>query len=156
MTEKKKLQKADVDKKKSRPTHDTDFFRTLEDGVKQAGEQASQLAEKTSKVAEEVLGKVKKGVSEAYDYGSVVLDDLYQVAEKYAEKYKAKVEMRRLNNERTEAITELGDLVFKRHKARKSFDAQFANNRSVTSLFKRIDTLDKEIVALGKKLDEKK
>ncbi|KPL17373.1 MAG: hypothetical protein AMS26_01095 [Bacteroides sp. SM23_62] len=135
-----------------------DFIKTIESGLKEAGEQAAvlatEIAEKTSKYAADIFEIVKKGASEAYDYSAVVLDDLYQLAEKYAKKYKNKVEIRKLNTERDDLTKKLGSLVHRVYKLKK-LDATFFTDKSLTDFLVKIDEVDKEIVKIGKKLDKR-
>jgi hypothetical protein len=154
--------KQTVPKKKVEPKirkEDTEILRKIESSLKEVSEDAStfatEVADKTSKIAEELYAKLKKGVSGAYDVSAVVLDDLVQSAEKYTEKYKHKVEMKRLNSERDELAKGLGSIVYTRFHQKKPFDSTFFSDKRLNSILANIEKLDKDIIKVGKKLDKK-
>ena len=151
--------KKKVEPKAQTRKEDTELYRKIESSLKEVSEDASifasDVADKTSKFAEEIYEKLKKGVSDAYDVSAVVLDDLVQSAEKYADKYKHKVEMRRLNSERNELARELGSIVYARFHQKKAFDSAFFSDKRLNSVLAKIEKLDKDIIKIGKKLDKK-
>jgi len=158
-TAKKTAPPKTADTKKQPRKDETELLKKIESSLKEVSEDAtvfaSDIASKTSKIAEELYSKLKKGVSEAYDASAVVLDDLVQTADKYADKYKNKIEMRRLNTERDGLAKQLGSIVYVRFKQKKPFDARFFSDKKLNSLMDKIENLDKEIVKIGKTLDKK-
>jgi len=155
----KKIQPKTANTKQPPRKDDTELLKRIEGSLKEVSEDAtvfaSDIASKTSKIAEELYIKLKKGVSEAYDVSAVVLDDLVQSAEKYADKYKNKIEMRRLNADRDDLAQQLGSIVYIRFKQKKPFDSRFFADKKLNGLLDKIEKLDKEIVKIGKKLDKK-
>jgi hypothetical protein len=68
----------------------------------------SQVAGKTSEMAGDVLDVLKKGLSQAYEAGVKVVDEIAQTAQEYTEKYKHHIEVKKLTEKRDKSTAELG------------------------------------------------
>ncbi len=136
--------KKNVQKKKS---FITELIENVEYGAKLFGE-------KTSEIATETFEKVKQGASEAIDTSSQVVTDLYSSASDYADQFKDKIEMKKLNNQREELVSNLGAYFYKNYKIDKITFSKLSKTSEFTSLIKKIQRLDKEIIELGKDLSK--
>ena len=116
---------------------------------------AKDVAERTSKVAEEVIRKTKKGISEAYDIGSKTVEDVQQSAMEYIDRFKSSVEMKNESAKRTRLTTKLGSLVFSKYQKQSITPDQLFNEKQIIDLIAEIQTIDKKIVKIGKKLEKK-
>lgn len=121
----------------------------IEDGAKKVGEKATEFADI-------VVDKLKKGLSQAYDAGAKVVDDLSQAAKVYTEKYKAESEIKKLKGEKDLLITQLGHSILKRHLEKGKVTESFFNEKETADQFNRIEMLDKQIIKTGKLLDKAK
>jgi len=121
----------------------------IEEGAKKVGEKATEIADI-------VVDKLKKGLSQAYDAGAKVVDDLSQTAKVYTEKYKAESEIKKLKVEKDLLITQLGHSILKRHLEKGKVTESFFNEKETADQFNRIEMLDKQIIKTGKLLDKAK
>jgi len=116
---------------------------------------AKDVAERTSKVAEEVIKKTKKGISEAYDIGSKTVEDVQHNAMVYIDRFKSSVEMKNESAKRLKLTTKLGSLVFSKYQKQTLTPDQLFNEKELTDLITEIQTIDKKIIKIGKKLEKK-
>ncbi|MGB5747041.1 MAG: hypothetical protein WBM69_08680 [Desulfobacterales bacterium] len=101
-----------------------------------------------------VVDKLKKGLSQAYEAGAKVVDELSQNAQEYAEKYRAESEIKKLKGEKDKLMAQLGQSVLKHHLAGGGFAESFFNGKETIDQFNQIEILDKKIIKIGKKLDK--
>ncbi|KPL17380.1 MAG: hypothetical protein AMS23_00540 [Bacteroides sp. SM1_62] len=114
----------------------------------------SDFVEKSSVLAGKVLEKIRGGVSDAYEAGVKALDELANSAQNYLEKYEDSREMKRLSSERRELTKELGIRVYSNNKSKKTSIENLFTDKEIGVLVERIEVLNKEIVKLGKKIDQ--
>jgi len=123
-------------------------------GMERVSEEAPKVAAKTSEVAKEGYGKLKHGLSVAYDRGSKLSRVAYREAKEQAEKFKHTMEMRKLKSRREELCADLGKAAYGDIVARgKAAADAFADDRFVR-LIEEIRQVDEEIVEVAKELDE--
>ena len=121
--------------------------KAFEEGVEFVGEKAPE-------VVAVVLHKVKKGVSVAYGTSSTLVREAYHAASDYADKYKHKIEVKKLKAQREATSSRLGSIIYTRiiidgEPAEKAFSDQ-----EITSLLQQIQDLDNEVVKIGKELEK--
>lgn len=121
----------------------SDAVENIEGGAKVVGEAVTDL-----------VGKFKKGASEAIKSGSKVVDELSHTAQGYSEKYKAEIEVRKLKNQQDKHVSNLGSLLFKQYKTDGAVKKTFFKDQAVTAITADIQALDEKIVAVGKELDK--
>lgn len=119
------------------------------DGAKMVGEKATELTDR-------VVDKLRKGLSQAYEAGAKVVDEMSQTAQEYAEKYKAESEIKKLKGENDKLTAQLGQCIFKQHLADGGFAESFFNRKEIIDQFSQIEMLDKKIIKIGKQLDKGK
>ena len=124
--------------------------------VEDIGEGAKMVGEKASELTDIVVDKLKKGLSQAYDAGAKVVDELSQAAQEYAEKYKAESEIKKLKGEKDLLITQLGHSTLKHHRKKGKVTESFFNEKEIIDQFTQIEMFDKQIVNTGKILDKAK
>lgn len=120
------------------------------------GEGAKRVGEKATELTDIVVDKLKKGLSQAYDAGAKVVDELSQAAQEYAEKYKAESEIKKLKGKQDLLITQLGHSILKRHREKGKVTGAFFNETEVSDQFNQIEMFDKQIINTGKRLDKAK
>ena len=120
------------------------------------GEGAKTLGGKATELTDMVVDKLKKGLSQAYEAGAKVVDELSQTAQEYADKYKAESEIKKLKGKKDLLITQLGHLILKRHREKGKVMESFFNEKEIIERFNQIDMFDKKIIKTGKQLDKAK
>jgi hypothetical protein len=120
------------------------------------GEGAKMVGEKAAELTDTIVDKLKKGLSQAYEAGAKVVDELSQTAQEYAEKYKAESEIKKLKGERDLLITQLGQSIFKHHREKGKVMESFFNEKEIIDQFNQIEMIDKQIIKTGKQLDKGK
>jgi hypothetical protein len=120
------------------------------------GEGAKMVGEKATELTDMIVDKLKKGLSQAYEAGAKVVDELSQAAQEYAEKYKAESGIKKLKGERDKLMTQLGQTIFKHHLAGGRFEHSFFSKKEIIDQFNQIEMLDKKIIETGKQLDKGK
>jgi hypothetical protein len=133
--------------------------KKIESGAKVLGKRASKVAEKvseqTTEIAEVTFGKLKKGVSDAYDLSSKTVSDMSKKAGKYVKKYEDTIEMKKLSHDRNKKMQALGEHIFTLYKSKsKDVDELFTNKVSL-KILNELEVLNKEIVRIGRKIKRK-
>jgi hypothetical protein len=135
-----------------------DAADNIETGAKIVGERTtemvSDLAKKSSKVAGAIFEKVKKGATDVYEAGSKIAENITETAQDYAEKYKHKLEIKKLIEIKNGLFTEAGSHIYKKYKSGNFSMEQLINEKSVVELFRAIKTKEIEIIKLGQELDK--
>ena len=126
------------------------------EGARIVGEEAVKIGEQISSYSEKIFGKVSESVSDAYKASSDFTRDMVNYAQGLAEKYRDKYEVNKLNNKKKEYATQLGMKLYLEVKNNDDkIPARFLNKRDIKSLFKNLETIDKEIIDITEE-DEKK
>lgn len=134
----------------------TEAAENIEAGAEVVGEKFSKIAEKTTETAGEVFEVIQKQLSTAYESGAKVVDEITQTAQDYIEKYQHNKEVKRLIAERDTLVAQLGLTTFVKYKTKDKSSANLLEEKEIPDLIKKIETLDKEIVKIGKKLEKEK
>ena len=121
--------------------------KVMEEGVHLVGKKAPE-------VASIVIHNVKKGVSAAYGTSSVLVRDAYHAASKYAEKYKHKVEIKKIKARREDTCKRLGSIIYTRVVINEEPPEKPLSDQEITSLLQQIQDLDDEVVRVGKELEK--
>ena len=125
----------------------------IEEKVKIAKDKGSEIMGKTSGMAEEFIKKVRKGVSDVGDIATKALDELNQVAQEYADKFKNTIEMKNLSNQKEILVTKLGSAVYNKMKDKDTENIYI--DEEMKKIIKNLEKNDKQIIKLGKRLDMK-
>ncbi len=120
------------------------------------GEGAKKAGKKATEFTDRAVDRLKKGLSQAYDAGAKVVDELSHTAQQYAEKYKAESEIKKLESEKDQMTIHLGQSIFKHHLAGGGFTEAFFNSKEIFDQISRIETIDKKIIQTGRRLDQGK
>jgi hypothetical protein len=129
------------------------FLGAAEEGIREG---AHKVPEKAAEFGDTLVGKLKKGISKAYETGTKVVDELSQIAHEYVEKHKAESKINKLKDQKDMLMTQLGQLIFRRHLAAGKLSESFLNNKELIDLFNQIDMLDQKIIETGELLDREK
>ncbi len=121
--------------------------KAIEDGAELVGEKAPVLASI-------VFHSIKKGVSVAYGTSSTLVGGAYHAASDYADKYKHKIEVKKLNAEREATSSRLGSIIYDRIVIEEAPPQEAFANEEIKSLLQQIHDLDNEVVKIGQELDE--
>lgn len=117
-------------------------------------EGAHFVGEKAPEVASFVIHKVRKGVSVAYGAGSTFVKEAYQASRDYADKYKHRIEIKRLRAQREAVTARLGSIIYSRIFVDGEPPDKVFSEQEVTGLYQEIQDLDNEIVRSGEELQE--
>ena len=117
--------------------------KAIEEGVELVGEKVPELASV-------VLHKVKKGVSVAYGTSSTLVREASHAASDYADKYKHKIEIKKLNAQREATSSKLGSIIYTRIIIDGEAPEKALSDEQITSLLQQIQGLDNEVVRIGK------
>jgi hypothetical protein len=128
----------------------------LGDAAKNVGESAKMEGEKATDFTDRIVDKLKKGLSQTYDAGTKVVDELSQTAQRYAEKYIAESEIKKLQGRRDMHLMQLGHAILKRHLATGKVTRSYFKEKEIIEQFNQIEMLDKQIIHTGKRLDKAK
>jgi hypothetical protein len=128
----------------------------IESGAGAIGRKVSEFAGKSTETAGEVYETVKLRLNTIYKAGLKWVDELSQTAQDYVDRYRYNSEMKNLSEERDSLTTELGKKAYANHKIKETTIDNLFRHNEIAALVSRIDTLDKEIVETGKKLEKKK
>ena len=136
-----------------------DTARKIEKSAKKISEKATDVVEKvsdqTTEVAEIVYDKVSKGVSDAYHTSTKTMGDMSKKAVKYIEKYENRLEIKKLSHARDVKMQELGTHIFNLHKSKSVGIDKLVGHDTSQSMINDIELLNREIVAMGRKIKKK-
>lgn len=96
---------------------------------------------------------MKKGLSQAYEAGVKVVDEIAHTAQEYGEKYKHNMEVRKLTKERDKISAELGLITFNKFSKMNMAFEKIVEEREVINLIEQVEKIGKEIVRIGKELE---
>jgi hypothetical protein len=122
---------------------------------KYASDVVKDVADRTSQVAEEVIKKTKKGIRDVYDIGGKAVEDLQNSAQEYIDRFNNSADMKKAGAARQKLVTNFGNLVFAKYQDKKFKNENLFGEEQLVNLIKEIQTVDKKIVELGKKLENK-
>ena len=122
--------------------------------TKAIGEGVEFVGEKAPEVVSVVLHKVKKGVSVAYGTSSTLVREAYHAASDYADKYKHKIEVKKLKAQREATSSRLGSIIYTRIIIDGEPPEKPFSDQEITSLLQQIQDLDNEVVKIGKELEK--
>lgn len=125
-----------------------DYVDNISEGAKVFGETASDIFNS-------FLEKVKLTAETAYEKGSQIYEEVSLTAQDYVEKFRERSEMARLKEKRDEVAKELGNMCFMEFSGRYRFRVEFMKSDEFRKLVSQLRELDKQIIRLGEKLDEK-
>ena len=123
----------------------------IEEKAKKTKDKGVEIMDKTSNIAEEIIKKVRKGVSDAGDIASKALDELNQIAQDYTDKFKNTIEMKNLSKQKEVLITKLGLAVYNKMKDKDTENIYI--DGKIKKIIKNLEKKDKQIIKLGKKLE---
>jgi hypothetical protein len=121
--------------------------KAIEEGVELVGGKAPE-------VVSVVLHKLKKGVSVAYGTSSTLVREGYHAASDYADKYKHKIEVKKLKAQREAVSSMLGSIIYTRIIIDGEPPEKPFSDQEITSLLQQIQNLDNEVVRIGKELEK--
>jgi len=121
--------------------------RAIEEGAKLVGEKAPVIASI-------VFHSIKKGVSVAYGTSSTLAREAYHAASDYADKYKHKIEVKKLKAQREATSSRLGSIIYTRIIIDGEPPEKAFSDQEITSLLQQIQDLANEVVKIGKELEK--
>jgi hypothetical protein len=128
----------------------------VEESAKKMSKKASKFAEKGTAVAGEFYEKIREGLTDVYEFGIKLADEISQNAQVYIEKYKNSTEMKKLIEEKNKLFIKLGSLIYLRSKMRSVKSEDILKDNGVTFLVNEIEKKNKDIIKVGKKLEGEK
>jgi hypothetical protein len=128
----------------------------VEEQAKKISKKASKIAEKGTTAAGGFYDKLKGGLTDVYEFGIKLADEISENAQEYIEKYKYTTEMKKLSDEKNKLLIKLGSLIYLRSKMRNIKSEDILKNNGIDFIMNEIDKKNKDIIKVGKKLEEAK
>lgn len=117
--------------------------------LEETEQRQESVARKAPEVVSAVLQKLKKGATVAYGTSSILVRDGYHAASDYADKYKHKIEVKKLKAQRDAVSSMLGSIVYTRIIIDGEPPGESFSDPEITSLLQQIQELDKDVVRIG-------
>lgn len=114
---------------------------------------AKAFSEKASEVFSRFFDRVKDAAETAYEKGTDIYESLSVNAQKYADRFKDRSEMRNLKEDRDEVAKQLGSMCFMEYSGRYKFRAEFLKNEEFKELMSQMKELEKQIIEIGERLE---
>lgn len=116
---------------------------------------AQVFAEKASEIFNTFIGKVKETAGAAYDKGTEIYEQVSVSAQNYMEKYRDRSEMASLKESREKVASQLGEMCFMEFAGRYRFRVEFMKSEEFRELIGQMRELDKKIIEVGERLEER-
>jgi hypothetical protein len=117
---------------------------------------AKIFSQKASEIFNPFMEKIKDTADAAYKKGSEITETVTLTAQNYIDQYKDRSEMASLKKVRDEVATKLGDMCYMEYSGRYKIRVEFTKSDEFKELVAQIRELDKEIIKIGKRLEEEK
>lgn len=140
-------------KKETKQSKKSDFIPESKENIIEG---AKVFSEKASALFNSFMEKVKETAETAYEKGTDIFETVALTAENYLEKYKDQTEMSNLEKVRSEVVSKLGNMCYMEYSGRYRFRETFLKSEEFRSLITQIRELDKQIILIGKRLEEEK
>ena len=114
---------------------------------------AKVFSEKASDIFNTFLDRLKETAEAAYEKGSQIYENVALKAQGYLEKFKDRSEMASLVEHRDEVAQKLGYMCFMEYSGRYRFRVEFMKSDEFKKLMAQLRELDKQIIEIGKRLD---
>jgi hypothetical protein len=129
-----------------------------ETSVKEGPAKSSTLdkfKDQTAKSASKMIGKAAIALYWAGAFSSKKLGEIYVISAKYITKYKDHTQISQLSEQKDEQLQKLGPLFYKLFKENKHDAAASSKDPQFLKIIEKLETLEKKIILLGRKLDSK-
>jgi hypothetical protein len=130
-----------------------DFFPESRENIIEG---ARVFSEKASDIFNKFLDKLRETAEAAYEKGSEIFESAALTAQDYIDKYRDRSEIADLKKLRDEVATQLGNMCYIEFSGRYRFRVDFTRSEEFRNLVSQIRELDKQIVKIGKRLEEEK
>jgi len=119
-------------------------------------EGAKVFSETASNIFNRFLERVKETAEAAYGKGTEIVETVTLTSQGYIERYKDRSEMSNLKTLRDEIATQVGNMCYLEYNGRYRIRQEFQKTKEFKDLMKQMKELDKEIIRIGKRLEEEK
>jgi len=116
----------------------------------------SEGAKALSEMSAELFEEVKEKAEELYEAGYEKFTQASGVVQDYINKYQSNQEIKSLTEEKMKLFINLGDKLFHEYKKNDRISKRFLSTNKMSTLFSKIESVDKRILQIGKELDKKK
>jgi|SRR6056297_2898700 len=159
-TEESGKEKESQEKASREKTESRDFWKeageNISEGSRVINEEAKVIGEKLSSYSEKIFGSIRRSSAEAYKTSAELTKHAVNRAQGLAEKYRDMYEMRNLNNEKKKLGSQLGVKLYLSMKNNdNAIPDDFTQDEEVQSLLEQIEQVDKKIIDLSGKIEEK-
>jgi hypothetical protein len=117
---------------------------------------AKVFSKKSSDIFNSFLDKVKKAAETAYGKSTEIVENVTLTAQDYIDTYKDRAEISNLKKVRDEVATQLGNMCYIEYSGRYKFRVEFMKSNEFKTLLAQIRELDKQIIKIGKRIEEEK
>lgn len=122
-----------------------EFKENISEGAKALKDISSDLFEDAKDKAEDLYGR-----------GSEKFEQASGVVESYVDRFKNEKDIKRLSVEKGELTSILGDSIYHEFMKNGTIAKRFLTTKKMAELFASIESVDKEILKLGRELDKQK
>jgi len=116
----------------------------------------SEGAKALSEMSAELFEEVKEKAEELYEAGYEKFEQASGVVQDYIDKYQSNKEIKALTEEKMTLYISLGDKLFHEFKKNDRISKRFLSTNKMSTLFSKIESVDKKILQIGKELDKNK
>jgi hypothetical protein len=138
---------------KSKTSKESKGFSEFFEDVK---EYVSEGAKALSEMSAELFEEAKEKAEELYEAGYEKFEQASGVIQDYINKYQSNREIKNLTQEKMKLFVNLGDKLFHEFKKNGSISKRYLTTKKMNELFAEIESIDKEILHIGKELDKTK
>jgi hypothetical protein len=115
---------------------------------------ARVFSDKASDIFNSFLERIRGTAEAAYEKGSEIVESVTLTAQNYIERYKDRSDISSLTRARDEMATKLGHMCYMEYSGRYRIRVEFQKSKEFKELMKHMKELDRQIIEIGKRLEE--
>lgn len=119
-------------------------------------ENVTEGAKVLKNLSGDLIDDVKEKSEDLYGKGSEKFEQASAVVESYIDQFKNEKEVKQLSNEKTELNAILGEGIYHEFKKNGTISKRYLTTKKMEELFNSIQSIDRQILKLGKELDKKR
>jgi hypothetical protein len=125
------------------------FFKEFKENV-------SEGAKALANISSDLLEDAKEKAEDLYGKGSEKFEQASGVVESYIDRFKNEKEIKQLSKEKRDLASILGESIYHEFKKSGTISKRFFTTNKMEELFASIEAVDKQILKLGRELDQQK
>jgi hypothetical protein len=133
---------------------DPDFWEGMQENATESakiiGEEAKEFAGKVAAYSEKIFGAIREKAEDVFGYGAGLTKDAVNYAQELSEKYRDRLEISKLNEEKKRTASQLGMFIYLAYKNNDNkVPRQTFAQKKVKSALKELEELDEKIIHLS-------